>query len=280
MATKAVPVQPQPTTALGPAMAAAGQARRPGITRPLVIGGLALLLLLIWGILALYPLQLVPPAMARIAGTAVDAPPLPFGPGEALLLLPMWTLMVAAVMLPSTAPLVLLFATVSRLHHLVRRPVLTTILFVIGNLCAWTGFALLAALAHWVLHDTGVLDSSMAISSPTAIGLLLVAAGAYQWTPHKHGSLEHCRSPLSFVLAGWRPGPLGAFRMGARHGLDDIGCGWALMTLLFAAGVMNLAALAAVAALLAAEKLLPGGTVLACIAGLGLVASGTYILFP
>src|SRR5437868_6905748 len=82
--------------------------------------------------------------------------------------------------------------TVGRLHHLVRFPGLATIVFVIGNLFAWSGFALLAALAQWALQVGGALDPGMALANPTARGLLLVAAGAWQWTPLKQRSLEHC----------------------------------------------------------------------------------------
>jgi predicted metal-binding membrane protein len=282
MATEAVPAQAQRAAAENFAVCVARPARRPGLIRPLVILGLVVLAGLAWGCLLLYPLQLAPQEMARVAGTAVvtQAASLPFGPGDALLAFAMWVVTVTAVLLPATAPLVLLFATVSRLHHLVRFPGLATVVFVIGNLFAWIGFALLAALAQWALHDTGALDSGMALANTTAAGLLLVAAGAWQWTPGKHGSLEHCRSPLSFVLAGWRPGFAGALRMGVGHGLHAIGCCWALMLLLFATGVMSLPAIAAIAALLAGEKLLPGGAVLACVGGLALVALGTYVLFP
>jgi predicted metal-binding membrane protein len=280
MATKVLPAQSQPGGAPQVSTSPAASARRPGPTRPLAILGLAVLLALSWGLLVLYPLQLVPPDMARVAGTAAVRHTRPWRPDEALLLLPMWAAIIAAAMLPATAPLVLLFATVSRLHHLVRFPILATVLFVTGNLLIWSGFALLAALAQWVLHEAGVLDPGMALSSTTATGLLLAAAGAWQWTPLKHASLARCRSPLSFVLAGWCPGPLGALRMGASHGLDSVGCCWALVTLLFAAGVMNPPVIAAIATLFAAEKLLPGGPGLACIAGLGLVALGTYVLFP
>jgi predicted metal-binding membrane protein len=120
----------------------------------------------------------------------------------------------------------------------------------------------------------------MALTNTTATGLLLAAAGAYQWTPLKHSRLDHCRSQLSFVLAGWRPGPSGALRMGVANGLNAVGCAWALMLLLFVSGVMNVALAAAIAALLLAEKQLSKGTLVACIAGLGLVALGTYVLFP
>jgi predicted metal-binding membrane protein len=138
----------------------------------------------------------------------------------------------------------------------------------------------LAALAQWALHDAGALDAGLAVISPTAAGLALVAAGVYQWTPVKHACLHHCRAPLAFVLTGWEPGAWGAFRMGATHGTKCVGACWLLVLLLFAVGPINLPALAALALLVLAEKLLPGGDWVACIAGLGLVAWGTLLLFP
>jgi predicted metal-binding membrane protein len=207
-------------------------------------------------------------------------PPDHYRPGQVLQVFTMWSMATAAVMLPACAPLVLLFSDVCRLHHPVRFPRLATVAFVFASLAAWCGFGALATLAQWALHNAGALDATGALINTTAIGLALAAAGAYQWTPLKHDSLDHCRAPLSFVLTGWRPGAWGAFRMGLAHGLDCIFCCWALVLLLLAAGVMNLAAIAGVAALATAEKLLPRGVVLACIGGLLLVAWGTYVLFP
>jgi predicted metal-binding membrane protein len=255
--------------------------RRAPLRRAAVILLLLVLASLAWGYLAMHALKLVPPNMPWLADTALMRHPAhPYQPGQLRLVLAMWSAVLAAVMLPACAPLVLLFSNVSRLHHLVRFPFLATMLFVLANLVTWGGFAALATLAQWALHDAGALDASGALANTTATGLALVAAGAYQWTPLKHASLDHCRSPLSFVLTGWHPGALGAFRMGVGHGLHCIGCCWALMLLLFAAGVMNLAAIAGLAALVTAEKLLPRGVVLACIGGLLLVAWGTYVLFP
>jgi predicted metal-binding membrane protein len=151
---------------------------------------------------------------------------------------------------------------------------------VLGYLSAWGLFSAAATLAQWALHDAGALDQAMAVTNSTVAGLALVAAGVYQWTPAKHACLQHCRTPLAFILTSWRRGPWGAFRMGADHGGYCIGCCWLLMVLLFAAGVMNLFAIAGLAMLVLAEKLLPGGAWTATLAGLALVAWGTLLLFP
>jgi predicted metal-binding membrane protein len=256
--------------------------RRSPWRRAVVTCALLALSMLSWGYLLVHVLKLVPASMPWLAHTALlRQPALPYQGAQVLLVQVMWTMVMAAVMLPSAAPLVLLFLNVCRLHHLVRFPLFATAVFTLAILVAWSGFAVLATLLQWALHDTGVLDRSGALASSTASGLALVAAGVYQWTPLKHRSLDHCRSPLSFVLTGWRPGPLGAFRMGVSHALHCLGCwGALLLLLLIVCGPMNMAAIAGLAVLVAAEKLLPKGVILACVGGLLLVAWGTYALFP
>jgi len=251
--------------------------------RPLVLGLLAVLTGLCWAYLAL--------RVWRVGASGVETmgsygamepppPPAPYQPAELARVFALWAAVTAAMMLPAAAPTALVFARVSRLYHAVRYPNLATILFVAGYLLAWFGFGALATLAQWALHDAGALDASMAVTNSVAVGLALVAAGVYQWTPAKYACLEQCRAPLSFVLTGWRRGAWGAFRMGITHGNHSIGCCWLLVLLLFATGVMNLAAAAALTALVLAEKLVPGGAWLAALAGLALLTWGTLLLFP
>jgi predicted metal-binding membrane protein len=256
---------------------------QPGPERPLVIVCLAGLVAICWACLVFRALRIVaidPAALSgAVAGTA--PPPYPsYRASELVLLLGMWGAMLSAITLPAATPVILLFAHINRLAQAARFPNAGTFAFVFGYLAVWIGFGACATLAQWALHDAGVLDTSMAIVNLAACGLLLVAAGLYQWTPAKHACLQHCRAPLSFVLTGWRPGLWGALRMGCTHGLYCVGCWWLLLLLLFAAGVTNLASLLGLAALVMLEKLLPGGAVVACIGGLGLVAWGTLLLFP
>ncbi|MDB5749318.1 MAG: hypothetical protein JWP72_4166 [Massilia sp.] len=261
---------------------------QPGRERPFVIACLALLVAGCWACLVFRALRManldpaaLPAAAAR--GTLNAAPssiPSPYRLPELGLVLGMWGAMLSAIMLPATTPAILLFARISRLVHTVRFPNLATLMFVGGCLLVWGSFGTLATLVQWALHDAGALDAGMAVDNQSACGLVLVAAGVYQWTPAKHACLQHCRAPLSFMVTGWRPGLFGALRMGAAHGLYCTGCCWLLTLLLFAAGVTNLAALVALAGLVLAEKLLPGGAVVACLGGLALVAWGTLLLFP
>lgn len=256
--------------------------RRPGAERPVVITWLAGLAALCWaGVLLYHVTTQLPPGAATLGELLTPAPaPPPYVAADLALALGMWSVVTWAMMLPGVPPAVLLFARVSLLHHAVRRPWLATALFVAGYLAAWTLFGVLAALAQWALHDAGALDAALALTHPTAAGLALVAAGVYQWTPAKHACLHHCRAPLASVLTGWEPGAWGAFRMGATHGVACVGACWLLVLLLFVVGPTNLPALAALALLVMAEKLLPGGAWVACIVGLALVAWGTLLLFP
>lgn len=251
---------------------------QPGRERPLLIACLALLVATCWACLVFRALRIatLDPAMSA----PLPVIPQPYRMPELVLVLAMWGAMLSAITLPAATPVILLFAHVNRLAQAVRFPNLGTLAFVLGYLFVWIGFGACATLAQWALHDAGALDTGMAIVNPSACGLALVAAGTYQWTPAKHACLRHCRAPLTFVLTGWRPGLRGALRMGCTHGLYCIGCWGLLMLLLFAAGVTHLGALLGLAALVMLEKLMPAGSVVACVGGLGLVAWGTLLLFP
>ena len=253
---------------------------QPGRERPLVIAWLAGIVALCWACLVFQALHISSAEPASLAHTSRPLSTPPYRAYELVLVLAMWGAMLSAMVLPAATPAILLFARINRLAQSVRHPNLATLLFVGGYLAVWSGFGALATLAQWALHDAGALDTGMAVMNTSACGLILVAAGLYQWTPAKHACLQVCRNPLGFVLTGWRSGLRGALRMGLGHGLYCCGSCWLLMLLLFAAGVTNFAALLGLAGLLLAEKLLPGGTVVACIGGLGLVAWGTLLLFP
>jgi len=186
---------------------------------------------------------------ARMAG--MDA-----GPGTDLgalgWFLGVWVVMMAAMMLPSLAPTVALYA---RMTH--QRDWARPLLFAGGYLLVWGAGGLLS----YGLFRLGnsVLGGDLAWRSGgrfVAGGVLAVAA-LYELTPLKHVCLAKCRSPLGFLLGTWRDGRLGALEMGSRHAAWCVGCCWALMAALFALGVMSLTWMAFVAALIAIEKTLP-----------------------
>jgi predicted metal-binding membrane protein len=187
-----------------------------------------------------------------------------------------WVVMMAAMMFPSVAPTVALYARMAK-----RRAPVAPLVFCAGYLVTWTAAGLIA----YGLFDLGraLLGDALSWDGAgrwLAGGTLIVAAG-YELTPAKDVCLTKCRSPLGFLLGAWRDGLGGAFTMGARHGAWCVGCCWALMASLFALGVMSLAWMAFVAALIALEKTLPWERVITYgTAGLLLVLGVLLIVAP
>ena len=189
----------------------------------------------------------------------------------------MWAVMMVAMMVPSAAPMILLFATVNRRRREQSGPFVSTGVFLSGYLVVWAGFALLAALGNWGLHQASLLTSMMGGSSSGYLGgALLLTAGIFQWSQLKYVCLTHCRSPLSFLMSDWKDGTGGAFKMGLQHGRYCLGCCWILMALLFVLGVMNLVWIAALAAFVLTEKVIPAGKTISKITGGLLVAWGSW----
>jgi len=210
------------------------------------------------------------------ANAATAAPTLAYQAAQLALVFLTWAGLCTALMLPLASRATVLFARLAG-HRAAQRARLRTALFVLGYLGAWTGFALLAAIVQWTLHESG---PSGAVRHPLLLGLAMVAAGVYQWTPAKHACLEHCRAPLPGILAGWRDGLAGAVGRGAAHARQCLGCCWLLMLLLLAAGPDNPAAIVVVGLFVLAEIRLVSGHWIACAGGLALLALGTRLLFP
>ena len=198
-------------------------------------------------------------------------------PQEFLALSIMWAVMMIGMMLPSAAPLILLILGVYRRrddHH----TRLNSSLFLSGYLLVWTLFSLAAASGQIALHRAALLSADMAARSGIFAAAVLIITGVYQWLPMKSACLAHCRSPLAFLSHHWREGRTGAVRMGFVHGLFCVGCCWALMALLFVAGVMNLLWVAAIAVFVLVEKLSRQGLLFGRVVGLVLIAWGAYLL--
>lgn len=187
----------------------------------------------------------------------------------------MWAVMMVAMMAPSAAPILLLFAAAHASRH--ERVSLAVPMFALGYLVVWAGFSAFATLAQWALHQAAMLSPAMAAASPKVGGVILVVAGAYQLTPWKGACLTHCRSPLGFLMTNWREGKLGALRMGLSHGAYCLGCCWALMCVLFAVGVMNLIWVAALTVFVLLEKIGPAGGIVARVAGAVIVVFGIFL---
>jgi predicted metal-binding membrane protein len=170
-----------------------------------------------------------------------------------------WVTMMAAMMLPSVAPMALLYARVSRARSRPLRASPATIVFLSGYFIAWTAYGL---AAYGLFRLVGALDFRFLRwdeGGPIVAGAAIAAAGIYQLTPFKSACLRHCRSPLHFVLGGWRDGNRGALEMGVTQGAYCVGCCWGLMVILFSLGVMSVVWMAAVAGVIFAEKVLPFG---------------------
>lgn len=180
----------------------------------------------------------------------------------------MWWSMMIAMMTPSAAPLVLLYARVARHHADADSRAGTTIapaaLLSLGYLVVWLLFSVVAATVQQLLQP-GELISGMMLWSKTAAlsATVLAAAGLYQLSPLKQACLRHCRAPAQFLVSHWRPGRLGALVLGMRHGAYCVGCCWLLMALLFVGGVMNLVWIVALTLFVLVEKLAPSGAMIA-----------------
>jgi predicted metal-binding membrane protein len=194
------------------------------------------------------------------------------------LFLAMWVAMMVGMMFPASAPMILAFArSQSRKRDAGERHVPTWV-FVAPYVAVWVAFGAFGyGLARVVESLAG--DSGWAMDNlPRIAGGLLIAAGVYQLTPLKRMCLSRCRTPLSFMLSYWRDGRMGAAAMGLRHGLFCLGCCWVLFLVLFPLGIMNVAAMVAVAALVFAEKVLPQGNRVAAASAIALIGYGLFAI--
>jgi len=190
----------------------------------------------------------------------------------------MWAVMMVAMMTPSATPMILLYAAIILKSRAADPPVAASASFATGYLIVWTGFSALATGLQWGLEQVALLSPMMVSTSPYLGGALLIAAGAYQMTPLKQACLQHCRSPVHFLSSHWRKGTGGALRIGIDHGLYCVGCCWVLMALLFIGGVMNLLWIAALAAFVLTEKIVPRGVLFGRIAGGLMTLGGLWLI--
>lgn len=219
--------------------------------RALIASTVALLILLGWlFLLHGMPMEAMPPPL--IALTA------------------MWWLMMVAMMLPSATPALLLYARV-RSARARDASIGQTWVFLAGYLAVWLVFSIIASLAQ-----SRVTGSAMMLQSKPAQSAVLVLAGLYQFSPLKSACLSQCRSPGQFISRHWKPGWVGAVRLGMIHGAYCVGCCWMLMALLFVGGVMNLVWVVALTVLVASEKLFPGGPLIQRISGAALILWGLW----
>ncbi|HLK85576.1 MAG TPA: DUF2182 domain-containing protein [Candidatus Binataceae bacterium] len=237
-------------------------------------GGLGALSALSWLYLWRMPAGEMMDGMVGMAGMA-SMPGMsmasPWSATQLWLTFLMWAVMMVAMMMPSTAPMVALYARVVEGRN--TSPRLRVWLFVGGYIAVWTGFSALAAVAQAAMQEAALLTGAMRVA-PVMGGVLLALAGAYQLSPLKRRCLRHCQSPMGFLMTNWRESVAGAFTMGVRHGAYCVGCCWMLMALLFVVGVMNLAWVAALTAFVLLERVTRWGGEIATISGFALIAAG------
>jgi predicted metal-binding membrane protein len=234
----------------------------------IALAGWAYMFYMAWAMANMDKVDMWMPPLATASWTAWDF----------FMLFVMWATMMVAMMTPSILPMVAMFTSLNKNRRSRQQPYTPTFIFVAGYLIAWTGFSVLASIAQWPLHTSGLLNPMMDSRSYLLSGVVLIVAGIYQWTPAKDACLKTCRSPLGFLMTQWREGAMGALVMGVRHGIYCVGCCWALMLVLFGVGVMNMLWVLLITAFVLVEKILPAPGPVRFVSGLGLVCWGGYWL--
>lgn len=201
-----------------------------------------------------------------------------WGAAEVVSTFAMWAVMMVAMMTPTAGPMLVTYDGLVRRSAARAVAMQRALAFLLGYMVVWTVFSAGATLLQWALSGAGLLLGDADMVVPLAGGALLVAAGIYQFTPLKHVCLARCSTPLSFLMTEWRDGDAGALRMGLLHGVHCVGCCWALMLLLFVAGVMNLVWVALIAAYVLVEKAVPGGRFAARPLGAVLIIWGGWLI--
>ena len=182
--------------------------------------------------------------------------------------------MTLAMMIPSAAPMISTYLDIAEAAAVKRMAIVSPVVLVAGYAAVWVMFALAAALAQWAVLAAGYAG----LFQGRLAGLVLIAAGAYQFTTLKHACLSRCRMPMPYFLAHWTDRPVGVFRMGVNQGMNCFGCCWALMSLSFVAGLMNLVWMGFLGAVMVLEKSLPQPKALSYGLGLGLIVAGVYMV--
>lgn len=190
----------------------------------------------------------------------------------------MWILMMAAMMLPAMAPVMSVYATIAVKENGGALLALRIALFTLSYFLIWAVFSTGAALAQLGLRDSAWFTMGGTHAVPVVGGVLMIIAGAWQFTALKDVCLRHCRHPLQYLLSHWRPGVVGAFPVGLRHGMYCFGCCVAFMGLMFTLGAMNIWWMALIAVYFLAEKVLPGAETWGKIVGGLLVLGGLAMI--
>jgi len=190
----------------------------------------------------------------------------------------MWTIMQVAMMSPTAVPMILMHGKIERHNQPHRLPFLRTTLFFLGYIILWAAFSLVFAVLQIGLQSAALVSPMMASNSDILTGGILITAGLFQFSHLKQACLKQCRSPVTYLMTGWRNGHSGALMMGLKHGAHCVGCCWVIMALLFVAGVMNLFWMALITAFVLIEKLAARGDYLGRVVGIGLIIGGILVI--
>jgi len=234
----------------------------------------ALILLLLLGLAAASWIALLrwEPGMG---GESMMGPTMGLGP---FLFLAVWVVMMVAMMFPTAAPMILMFARVQAGKRAQGQAFVPTWVFVAGYLIVWTAFGALIYGVAITAERASQGSAWLSMNAARLGGTLIVLAGLYQLSPLKRACLAHCRTPLHFVLTRWREGYRGALEMGFRHGIYCLGCCWLLFAILLPLGLMNVGLMALITLLIFAEKSLPISPYARVAAAVALVAYGALVL--
>lgn len=243
--------------------------------RLIILASLLIITALAWSYLAILAVSMTD----MISSNSTDMMKIkPWSGIDFILMFLMWAVMMVAMMIPSAAPMILLFSMFNRKMREQGHQFVSTYIFIAGYIFVWSVFSLVATLLQWQLEQAALLSSMMVSSSPILGGVILILGGVYQWTPIKRTCVKHCRSPVQFISSNWRKGIFGAFIMGLEHGVFCLGCCWVLMALLFVGGVMNLMWIATISIFVLVEKVVPSGDVIGRLSGFLLVATGIFLI--
>jgi predicted metal-binding membrane protein len=187
----------------------------------------------------------------------------------------LWLAMTLAMMIPQATPMISTYLDIGEAAQAKQMRIASPFWLALGYGAVWIGFALAAALAQWTALTQGYAGELQGRFA----GLVLIGAGAYEFTALKHACLSKCRAPMSYFLAHWSDRPLGVLRMGLDQGINCFGCCWALMMLSFVAGLMNVLWMGLIGVVMVLEKTLPEPKFLSYGLGAGLIGSGLVMVF-
>jgi len=186
----------------------------------------------------------------------------------------MWLIMMIAMMIPSAIPAISLYESMVN-KNAEREIFLPAVwIFVVGYILIWAAFSLIITFVQALFLSLDWINMMLVSKNLFLTSTILIFTGIYQWLPIKSICLDKCRTPLNFFLGNWRKGNSGALIMGIEHGTFCLGCCWALMLLLFLAGVMNLIWVALITVFVFIEKVFPKGNIIGKLAGIVMIIAG------